>query len=490
MRQTERCEFLVDVIDLEQATGVPGARWEHFQLAHLCDDSTFRIEDKSRQIAWSWLTAAEAVAEALLYERDSIFVSINQDEAKEKIRYARQIFDAMRPDIRGRVKLIRDNELGIEFASGARLSSLPARPPRGRARSNIYLDEFAHVQRDKQIYTAALPILSKGGRLRIGSSPMGASGTFWEVFSQGLRSYPDYKRKATPWWETYAFCTNPVEARKVAPGLPTAERVARYGNDRIKTIYANMVDEDFRQEFEGDFVDETTAWITWDEIKANQDDELVCVQASCYGKAIDKALQATEEVARLIRAGLIEAVLVSGVDIGRTRNTTEVFAVGLSTVGNYPLRLAITLDNCEYDDQIEVMERVLSVLPVRSMLIDQNGIGNQLAEHLGKRYPGKAEGVLFTNASKGLWATDTKMLVQQHKTPIPIDRDLAYQVHSIKKLVTASKNLVFDTDTNEKHHADKFWAWALALAAAKSGLATIQRGTVPRSLADYAGLNA
>ena len=180
MIKSERCQFLVDTVDLEQATGVVGARWEYFQLAHLNDDSTFRIEDKARQIAWSWLSAAEAVAEALLYQRDSVFVSINQEEAKEKIRYARTIFDALRPDIRQRVKLLRDNELGIEFGNGARLNSLPARPPRGRARSNVYLDEFAHVARDRQIYTAALPIISKGGRLRIGSSPMGASGTFWK----------------------------------------------------------------------------------------------------------------------------------------------------------------------------------------------------------------------------------------------------------------------------------------------------------------------
>jgi hypothetical protein len=33
--------------------------------------------------------------------------------------------------------------------------------------------------------------------------------------------------------------------------------------------------------------------------------------------------------------------------------------------------------------------------------------------------------------------------------------------------VTGSKNLVFDTERNEKHHADKFWAWALALATAR-----------------------
>lgn len=490
MTKSERCRFLIDTVDLETATGVVGARWEHFQLAHLNDDSTFRIEDKSRQIAWSWLSAAEAVAEALLYQRDSVFVSINQEEAKEKIRYARQIFDAMRPDIRRGVKLLRDNELGVEFGNGARLSSLPARPPRGRARSNVYLDEFAHVKYDKAIYTAALPIISKGGRLRIGSSPMGASGTFWEVYTQALRTYPGYRRKSTPWWTTYAFCRNPVEARRLALTLDTAARVDMFGNDRIKAIWANMPDEDFRQEYECDFVDETTAWITWEEIKAVQDANLVCVTALCHGKLIDKALTAIEAVERLVRSGAIEAVLVAGVDIGRTRNTTEIFLIGISTVATYPLRLAITLDNCEYDDQFDVMDRVLSTLPIRGMFIDRNGIGNQLAENLAKRYPGKAEGVLFTNASKGLWATDAKMLIQQRKTPLPMGRDLSYQIHSIKKLVTASKNLVFDTDTNEKHHADKFWAWALGLAAAKSGLSPVQQATLPQSFADYVGLTA
>ena len=71
-------------------------------------------------------------------------------------------------------------------------------------------------------------------------------------------------------------------------------------------------------------------------------------------------------------------------------------------------------------------------------------------------------------ATKNLWATDAKMLIQQGKTPLPVNRDIAYQIHSIKRRVTPSRNLVFDTETNEKHHADKFWAWALMLAAAKA----------------------
>ncbi len=89
MLKTERAQFLVDNLDLEEASGFPGAQWEHFQLNHLQDDGIFRIEDKSRQIAWSFLVAAEAVADGILAKVGSVFVSINLDEAKEKIRYAK-----------------------------------------------------------------------------------------------------------------------------------------------------------------------------------------------------------------------------------------------------------------------------------------------------------------------------------------------------------------------------------------------------------------
>lgn len=891
---TQRWEFLLKYLDLEAATGVDGARWEHFQYAHLNDDSTFRIENKSRQIAWSWLAAAEGVAEAVLNGTSSSYVSINLDEAAEKVRYAKQIYHALR--IGGLPKMVRDSLLSVEFDSGARLLSLPARPPRGKSRMNIYLDEFAHVMFDKDIYTAALPVISKGGRLRIGSSPMGASGRFWEVFSESLQKYPGYNRKSTPWWECYSFCSNPAEARKLAPAMQTAERIERYGKDRIKAIYANMPEEDFRQEYEchlastlvrladgtltgfaklkigdalpcnyggkvtacsvtdarrvgareivrvtletgatfaaskghpvkgqggkvaiedadelryvpvpryalgqelalarlvgfnlgdgtiakrtthyvkknGDvstyaphyqasfysarqedlervaedlvaaglcahkpnvlfkkggrpeydayqvhvdrdsvdrliaagcvvgkkteqdfpvpswimhgsadvkaeflaalfgaegntprekmqnrgrqklpqtlclkmvkrddcpqffeqlvallaelgvaatltegrersgkrsytvyvptsaenavaffervgyryaakkeraaflwaqyikayqyeatirreavrqlrdqgmsyrktgqalgisaqcaynlankahprsswgfatfpewvaaryadgalalrvvgrqaepeqevynitvdspdhsylladgldnynceFVDESTSWITWEEIKAIQDPKLFCMMVS----GVDNAIRAINRVKSQI--GNIEQVQVAGVDIGRTRNTTEIYVVGLVHTGQMPLRLAITLDNVDFQQQADVLCAVCRHLPIATMWMDQNGIGRNLAETVSGYYPGKAAGVNFTNAAKALWAANAKMLIQQHKPIIPPDRDLAYQLHSIKKRVTPARNVTFDTDTNEKHHADKAWAIFLALSAA------------------------
>jgi phage FluMu gp28-like protein len=462
--KTRRAEFLVECLDLERASGVEGARWEHFQLSHLNDNSIFRIEDKSRQIAWSWIIAAEATAEAILDGRSSIFVSINLDEAKEKIRYAKGVYENLQ--VGGLPKLKTDNQLELEFSNGARLISLPSKPPRGKARMNVYLDEFAHVQHDRRIYTAALPVISKGGRLRIGSSPLGASGVFWEVFTESMQPYPGYSRKRTPWWEVQAFCLNVREARRLAPRMVTSARVDLFGNDRIKAIYANMPEEDFRQEYEAEFVDETTAWISWDEIKANQDKELLCARATMRGSDKSKVIEAVDQLRAWLRGQQVELAFGGGADIGRTRNTTEIDLVGVTTTKSFPLRLALTLDNVEFDDQKDVLELVLTGLPVVKLLIDQNGIGRNLAENLAKDYPGKVEGADFTNATKQVWATDAKMLAQQRRTPLPVDRDIAYQIHSIKKMVTASKNLVFDTARNEKHHADKFWAWALALAAA------------------------
>lgn len=464
--KTERAAFLVDNLDLPEAAQFEGAIWEHFQLDHLQDNRTFRTEVKSRQIAWSFLSAAEAVADSILTAASSVFVSINLDEAKEKIRYAHNVRYGLPRSMRP--KLLTDNKQELEFDNGARLISLPSTAPRGKAQMNVYLDEFAHVRDDKTIYTAALPMMTKGDRrLRMASSPMGGSGRFWEVFTQSLQPFPGYWRKSTPWWEVQAFCRNVKAARQMATGMTTFARVEMFGNNRIKAIYANLPEEDFQQEYECKFVDESTAWITWNEIKNNQAAHSgPAVMVEVDGGAIDLALEAIDKLADMVARGEVELTLAAGYDVGRTRNTSELYVVGVSTLKSYPVRLAISLDNCDFDSQVAVLTAALTKLPLLGLLIDRNGIGRNLSETMERLFPGKAAGVDFTNQSKALWATDGKMLFQQRRAPIPTNKDLAYQIHSIKRKITASKNLVFDTARNEKHHADRFWALMLALSVA------------------------
>lgn len=455
---TNRASFLVECLNLPEAAECPDAKWEKFQIAHLNDNSTFRIEDKSRQIAWSFTVAAEAVANAILYGKGTVLVSINLVEAVEKIRYARRVYRNL--DVSGLPMIIKDNELGLEFSNGARIISHPSRPTRGMANMHVILDEFAHVMHARAIYRAAVPVLSRGGhsRLRIGSSPKGATGVFWEISRQALKVYPGYTRVQTPWWKVKAFCKDgvlPIDAES----LLTEERVRRYGDKRIQMWFDNMVLDDFQQEYECIFVDESTSYFPWDLITRNQDETL----QHWHIKHASDADSVVIEIKAAIAAGLIDSVLVGGVDIGRKKHLTEIILVGIDF--RMPVRVMVSLDRVKFDEQEQCLRRLIDVLPIAGLLIDENGIGMQLAENLSSNT--MAEGVTFTNASKALWAAELKIQLERGNVPLPVDNDLAYQIHSVKKKVTAAKNSVFDTDANEQHHADKMWALALAVWAAR-----------------------
>jgi phage FluMu gp28-like protein len=139
--------------------------------------------------------------------------------------------------------------------------------------------------------------------------------------------------------------------------------------------------------------------------------------------------------------------------------------LGKTTTGQLPFRGNVVLRNTEFDTQEMIFEKIITSLPFTQVLVDDSGIGAQLAENLEKKTKRKALGVTFTNPNKEVWAVEVRVQMQRANVPIPIWRDFANQIHSIKRVVTAAKNYVFDAERNEKGHADKFWAWALAVWA-------------------------
>ncbi len=455
--------FLMKYMDLRTATGDDEARWQPFQVEHLNNQALLSIDTKSRQAGWSWISAARAVAKGKIKKRTtSVFVSINLDEAKEKIRYARHVIEALRSEVQPR--FLTENTTELEFDNGSRLISHPCRPVRGKAKADVYLDEFAHYPHDKEIYISALPAMTRGGSLHIGSSPLGAGGQFWEIYEQEIQPYPGFVRGFIPWWEVAGLCENVEEARKMAPHMLTQERVEMFGSARLKMICEDMPLDDFQQEYECAWVDESVAWIPWEEIKRNQ---LEAQAGSLWHRSangVDDALAAIEELAIAIKEGKVESALAGGMDVGRKRNLSELGFVGKGPTEARPLRLMISLANVEFDDQEAVVKKAVDALPLTSLLIDQNGLGMQLAENM-KKVTGKAEGIDFTNANKEVWAVELKVRMQRGQVPLPLNRDLSYQIHSIKRKYTAAKNAVFDTKANEKHHADKFWMLALAVWA-------------------------
>lgn len=454
--------LLMEHLDLQEAANDPDAKWEVFQVGMISREGMLSITNKSRQVGWSWTAAAKATANAILIPRSThLFVSINHDEAAEKIRYANAVVDAL--DASVRPKLIKQNTFGLELQNGSRLISHPCKPPRGKAKATVYLDEFAHYPIDKLVYQGALPVISKGGSIEIGSSPFGAGGRFWEIMTESTQKFPGYVRRTVQWWKIFALCRNIPLARVQAPYMTTEERVYKFGTPRLIQIYENMLREDFQQEYECMWLDEAVAWIDWEIIKKNQ---LLDQAGKLWHKrvrGVDAAQAAIDDLMAESIAARVEMTFVGGFDVGRTHDKAEIIICGESTTGGLPYRLGITLDNVKFDDQQGVVNYLMDNLPVRRFLIDKTGLGMQIAEHTEDRYPGRALGIFYDSASKQAMSVELKRMMQRSWVPLPLERELMYQIHSIRRSATDAKNLKFNTTEKKEHHADKYWALAMAV---------------------------
>ena len=419
---------------------------EPFQLAFLQNTSRFRWVVKARQTGYSFSMALEALARCHLRDgHTAVFVSYNQDDAKEKVLTARQVFEEM--PLAYQKRLVVDSKTELVFESNtpgrrvSRIISVPSKAPRGK-KGDIYLDELAHLINDRQVYTGSTAlILRSNGQLSGCSSPLGRRGIFWEIAEEELRKYPHHTRQSVPWWLSRFFCRDVAAAAKEAPLLSTEERVERFGRAAIVEQLESLTLDDFQQELECRFVDESYSFYPYELI-------LPCT-------AEDARLH--DDFTDLPRT---EGRVVAGFDVGRTRDRSEL-AVFEQLGDRFHCRLLRSYDKVPFSEQEADLRRLLDTLPVARLSIDKSGIGMNLAENLARDFP-QVVPEAFTNDSKERWATDFKILLQRKDIALPRERELISQIHSIKRRVLPSGKVAFDAERTCRGHADRFWAVALA----------------------------
>ncbi len=419
---------------------------EPYQIAFLQNRARFRWVTKSRQVGFSFLFALEALARCHLREKHTaVFVSYNLDDAKEKILIARQVHEEL--PLAYQKRLVVDSKTELAFESNgmtkrlSRILSNPSKAPRGK-KGDVYLDELAHYVNDREVYRGSTAlILRSHGQLTGCSTPLGRRGIFWEIASEELRRYPHHTRQEVPWWLCRFFCRDVKRAAVEAPHLPTEERVARFGRQSIVEQLDSLPLEDFQQEFECRFVDESYSFYPYDLILPCTSDELrLCDDFTDFPPP--------------------EGRIAAGFDVGRTRDRSEL-AVFEETGGRFVCRLLRSYDRVPFSEQEADLRRMLEQLPVARLSIDRSGIGMNLAENLARAYP-QVVPEAFTNESKERWATDFKILLQRRDVALPRDRELVSQIHSIKRRVLPSGRVSFDAERTGRGHADRFWAIALA----------------------------
>lgn len=424
---------------------------EPYQVKFLDCTSPFRALEKSRQIGGSWIFGAETTARAHLREKyTGIFVSYNLADAKEKIVYVQQMHEAL--PLEYQKKIVVDSKLEIAFQSNSgkrtvsRIISNPSKAPRGK-HGDIYLDELAHCLNDQEIYkgSTALIMRAEAGQLTICSTPMGRRGVFWEILRQEIRRYKGWWRQSVPWWLSQFLCKDILAASKGAPLLSTADRVAKYGNEKIQLQFDALLLEDFQQEYECVYSDESMTFFPYELI-------LPCTSAE---------LELCDDYADAFRKA--KGRIVAGFDVGRRRDISVLTVWEEDERTHFKTMLMMKcFERMPFAAQESELKALCNILPVARLSIDSQGLGMQLAENLEAEFPEIVVREEFTQASKEIWCTDFKVALQKRQLEMPRNRDLTAQIHSIKKNVTVGGRVTFDAVRDSKGHADMFWSCALA----------------------------
>ncbi|TCW31426.1 phage terminase large subunit family protein [Gulbenkiania mobilis] len=399
-----------------------------YQRRYLADDARFKAGMWSRQTGKTFTTTLEAVLDVLEAETAGrvsrwTILSVSRDRAldamdngvKLHLRAIGQAFQALDEplDVDELAHVVRIGQ------RGSYIRAVAAKPSTARGMSdNLILDEFAHHQDNRAIWTALLPVVSRPDlKLRVISTPNGRGDKFYEIMTA-----PDS-----------LFSRHVVTIHDaVADGLPR-------NVDELKRAMADPIA--WAQEFECQFVDEATAWLPYDLIDG-------CEDADAPG---------------VYQGGPVYV----GMDFA-ARGDLTVIAV-LEQVGDVLwLRELIELRATSFAEQLATLDRVMRDYRVTRAALDQTGLGEMPVQEAQRRHGSyRVEGVLFSVARKLDMATALKERMEDKRLRLPVgNTTLRQDLHSVQRVAgpTGAPRLV--AERSENGHADRFWAIALATAAA------------------------
>ncbi len=422
-----------------------------YQMRWVQDKYQFKMGLWARQTGKSFGSSLEAVDDAL--ETGDLWILLSRGERQskqliEKVQMHCQAYNVA-------ARLLETDYVGdavyrmleVRLPNRGKIIGLPANPDTARGFSgNVLLDEFAFHQDSRKIWAALFPTITRGYKIRVISTANGKQNMFYDLWTQENR-FSGHKYKTTIY-----------DAKE--QGL----------NVDIDALREGINDPDaWAQEYECQFIDEATAFLTYDLIASCEDEE------------------ATIDDGRWTKDDRRKSELYVGVDIGRKRDLTVIWV--WEKLGDVLwTRMVKRLEKATFKAQREVLFSILdgsyfnppsSPLKlrgesggvfVRRCCIDATGLGMQLAEEAITRFGSRAEAVTFTNAVKEDLAVTLRRKFEDRLVRIPPDRWIREDFHSVKKYVTAAGNVRFDSERTEQGHSDHFWAAALgAHAAAETG---------------------
>ncbi len=402
-----------------------------FQKKWFVDRSRFKIGKFARQTGKTFTTTLEIVDDGFEHEVNGkrtrwVILSRGERQAKEAmdegIKRHAQAYQLALTDFGETDYLaasgVSYRALEVALPGGSRVTALPANPDTARGfSSNVFLDEFAFHKDSGAIWKALFPVISAGWKLRVTSTPNGKSGKFYEL---------DTGKDAA--WSRHVVDIY----QAVADGLPR----------NIDELRAGIADDDaWAQEYELHYLDEASAWLSYDLITSVEDPD-----------AGDPA-------------GYQGNPCFVGRDIGR-RNDLHVIWVWEQIGDVLWERERIEQKRATFAQMDEAFDDVMTRYRVARACVDQTGMGEKVVEDAQRRYGSRVEGVLFTSPNKLIMATRGKERFEDRTVRISEgDPALRSDLHKLRKVASATGAPRFVAERDDDH-ADRTWAAFLGIHAA------------------------
>jgi len=408
-----------------------------YQREDIESSARFRWNCWARQTGKSFTKSLRRILRGLARRRNQIFLSAGERQSRQLMEKARQHCQALKiateySDNRY-FKDLSFKQLEITLPGGVRIIGLPANPQTARGYTgDVFLDEFALHEDDRDIWAAMFPTLLRGeGELDIASTPRGRSNMFYQL-------------RANPRFSTSLITLH--DAIRQGLSVNAEEMRQAMGDDAM-----------YRQEFLCEFLDEATAFLTYDQIAACADPAL-----TVYSSVEPLADESRE--------------LFVGVDVGRVRDLTVIWVLAsIGSIGPIDTVALIELSNAPFSEQFEHLSALLSFRNVRRCCIDAGGIGMQLAEQCVERFGAhRVEPITFTLALKSQMASALRIAVEARRIRIPVDDRIRNDWHSVERTITQSGHFRLSAPRQEGSHADRFWAAALALHATEGASGRVE----------------
>lgn len=406
--------------------------WDPWQVAFLQDHSRYRGVEKAPQIGFSWMTAAEALWEGLLFGgTTSSFVSVDQREAGEKILYAKRLYWELPEPLHEAVSLSKDSveEMWITDRPGAdsRLMSIPATSALRGRKTNVYLDE-ADFYKDggEAMHRVALGRITRGGHITIGSTTMGVDTQLDRIMSGEERNY---SRSRFPW----TVVTKPEML------------------ETIQVAFEELGEDEFAEEYE-------------------------CARGGGMGTSFPPELlrrcQHGDQVVTLEDLDPQPAQVI-GMDVGTSEHPSIISVLERFPDGVWRQTCLTELRKMSLPKQHILLNELMSRLTTATLAIDSKGIGMHIGQALKQKFrrrvveiqPGsKPDGM--PPQDRGEFIAEFKRALENGECELAPDREQMLQFRRTRLL---SGGKVEQRGSRKRTHYDRAWATMYAWYATRLG---------------------